>query len=226
MGIELQQTQLGKVFVELRHKEAFSLPDVRFKILDKTITNFPNYNMDAPDKLSVINPNKGQFGHFFLNRSVFDWDEPQSLQAFFKESLQLFDTVLPILKIDVLHRVGFRVQWKMKFNDKETVSKYIMNNYFKENFLQHDLADDIYEPGIRFSGRKGTIRFNFQLTTLHEQIMEAAINGPVKQQENHFLLIDLDVYRDNNQNPRNLNNFFRDANDFINNQFSNYLSNL
>jgi hypothetical protein len=227
MALNLDQMELSKVFVELRHREVFSLPDNKYKILDKLTPKYPGYNIEQPDLISLINPEKQIQIHSHLNRLIFDWDAPVSLKEFYTESAEVVDTITSVLKIDVVVRTGLRIHWKQRFNNQIDIVRYIMDNFVTHNVRNtSQLCDEIFEPNIKFSGRKGTLKFNLNVGVIQEQIIQGTLNNPVTHITNHYLLVDLDIYRDVNQKPKNISHFYRDAEEFINNHFKKYILNI
>lgn len=224
ISINLDNMSLEKIFIEFRFRKAFSLPENKYKILEKYSEHYPLYNTDQPEALILFNPEKKRKVDIFIDRMVIDWEQPSSIGDFGDEVNNIVGFISKMLKIEVLLRVGLRGYWLIKNLNSQDINNTILHRFYSDSAKRTDgFADEIFDPSIRISGRKGNIKFNLAVSHQQQQVFEGAPGNMIPVAEFHNLLADIDVYRDNNMNVRNLGSFLKEAEGFIYKNVKEYL---
>jgi hypothetical protein len=208
LHLNIEKKRFNKIFLELRFKEIFSLPDYKYKILDKLSKGFTNFDTNQPDRISMFNQEKRLNVHININRILIDWDQPPSIQEFTKVSLNLIRSLNSIVTLEDIKRIGVRSFLVFPTESDKEVESYIINKYFSTNARNTtNFADQIFNPSINFSGRKGPLLFNFGVVLTQEQIIQGEVTRPLYAEMNHYLTYDVDVYRELGVKVNNLEKF-------------------
>ncbi len=56
--IDFSLMKMDTIFVEFRYNDIFSLPEYKFKLLDKLTQKYPVYNIDNADRVILFQPDK------------------------------------------------------------------------------------------------------------------------------------------------------------------------
>lgn len=224
LHLNLNQKKYGKIFLELRYKEIFSLPEKKFKILDKLTKKYPEYNADSPDRISLMNQEKQIQVHIHINRLVIDWDAPTSIQDFNKISKSVIQDLKTIVQIESPTRIGVRTFLQFKSDSQKEVENYIFNKYFSSNAKSIEiLGDEMYNPRLQLSGRRGKNLFNLAFAYQQEQILEGELHKPMFTTINNFFSVDADIYREGSFNINSVNPFLDEVGDFLETPLINYI---
>lgn len=224
LHLNLAQQKIGKIFLEIRHKEIFTLPEKKFKILEKFTKKYPDYNIDSPERIILINPEKQIQIHISINRILIDWDSPTSVDEFIKICNSVLGDLKNIITIEKVSRIGLRTFFQYKEGNQKDIENYIFNRYFSSGAKPTEMiADEIFAPRVHFSGRKGKLTFNFAVSYQQEQLIHANLKGPVDSQTNNYFLADVDVYREGSLNIGTVTQFLDEYHDFIKTNVPNYL---
>jgi hypothetical protein len=216
--------RIGKIFLEIRYKEVFSLPEKKYKILDKLTKKYPEYNIDSPDRISLFNPEKRIQIHIHLNRLIIDWDDPTSVGDFIRLAKSVITDIKNILHIETVSRFGLRALLQYKEKNREAIESYILNRFLKSNAIPiEEIADEVFAPRLHFSGRKGKNFFNLAIGHQQEQIIEGNFTGKMNAHVNDFLLVDVDQYRDGNLNINRGLSLLDDFERFLDQKIPEYL---
>ncbi|WCK53884.1 hypothetical protein PP175_21585 [Aneurinibacillus sp. Ricciae_BoGa-3] len=221
MHLDIDNLNFSKIFIELRYGEAFTLPTKKYEILEALKNKYTAYNADQAEVLSLLNTEKRFQIHIEINRMVIDWDAPISFKDFSNFTLPVVNTISKILQIGSYIRVGIRSLLTAQINSADEINQYIFQKYFSSNARDTSLiADEISNPAIKFSGRKGQVHFN--MTVGYQQVLEAAANTGQIETLYHNLLVDIDSFR-SNINKNRLQNLFTDTDTFLNDNVKRYL---
>jgi uncharacterized protein (TIGR04255 family) len=213
--MDFSKVQIGKIFMELRYKDVFSFPEQRYKILDKLSKKYPEVNAEFNERVSLFNPEKRISIHISMNHIIIDWDKPPNLNEFLKVARSIIDDVKRILKIEVIFRIGIRNFIQHQVSKPEEATKYIMSRYFSANANKtSDIADEIYTTAVSLSGRKKNVKFNLNVNYQQNQVIQGSLNQILAETVSHFIIADVDVFKDTNVNLGNLEGFFRDVQEF------------
>lgn len=224
--LDLSNYKLSKVFLEIKYKEIFSLPEKKFKIMDKIGHKFSDYDINSPDRISLVDGDKKLQVHIHINRLVIDWDLVPSYNDFIKVCQSLLKDLKPLLSFQEINRVGIRSMVNFPCNNQEEVTNYLINRYFSNGAKKTEFIGDIVaNPRISFSGTRKTIKFNFGLNYQQEQLIESGISGNVTNSIYHYLSTDIDVYKEN-ININKIDNFFIESKDFFENNLIKYMKNV
>lgn len=227
ININLDDMVLDKIFIEFRYRNAFSLPENKYKILEKYSEQYPLYNTEQQEALILFNSEKRRRVDIFIDRMVIDWDQPSSIGEFVSEVNDIVGAISKMLKIEVLLRVGLRGYWTIKSLESQDINNAILHRFYSDSAKRTDgFADEVFDPSIRISGRKGTIKFNLAVSHQQQLVFEGAPGSMSPVTEIHNLLADIDVYRENNMNVRTLSNFLKEAEGFIYKNVKEYLLQL
>jgi hypothetical protein len=216
LHLNVSSKKMHKIFLEIRYKEIFSLPENKFKILDKLSNKFTDFDINQPDRITMMDSQKNIIVHIFINRLTIDWEQPPSIRDFVKYANALIQTIRSVIRIEQTKRIGIRTFMNFPVTSPQVADQYIMNRYFSNNTRPTtDLADDAGNARIQFSGRKGSFHFNLAIASTQEQIIEGLISEPVQAVVNNYLTYDVDVYRESGINIQNLDSFFKAAIEFV-----------
>lgn len=224
VSINIDNMVLEKIFIEFRYRNAFSLPEHKYKILEKYSQQYPLYNTEQPEALILFNSEKGRRVDIFIDRMVMDWDQPSTIGEFVAEVNSIVEHITKMLKIEVLLRVGMRGHWVIKNLNPQDINNTILHRFYSDSAKRTDgFADEIFDPSIRISGRKMNIKFNLAVSHQQQQVFEGPPGNMNPVAEYHNLLADIDVYRDNNMNVKALATFLKEAEGFIYKNVKEYL---
>lgn len=224
--LNMNNFKFNKIFIEIRYKEVFSLPEKKYKILEKFAHKFQSYDSNSLESITFVDHDKEINFQIHINRIIIDWDKPNNIEEFNKICTSYVNEVRKILNIQSAERIGCRIFYTNKVDSEKEVSSYIINKFFANNAKPTELiADEVLSPAIKFSGRKGTNYFNLAISYQQEQVIQGQFNGPVNSVENHNFLADLDVYRQN-YNLSRVKEFISEVNTFANNNLISYLKSV
>lgn len=229
LHVNFEDLKFDKCLVEVRFKEVFSLPTKKYEILDALQDKYPSYNLDMPDAVTLFNPEEGIQINVELNRIICNWDNARNFSEFSKLSQRVINSISKILKVETYNRVGIRSFLSSPVKSPEEAFTYIINRYFSTQARDTDIiADEIANPIIRFSGRKGQLFYNFGLNYQQQHLIQAeigignALGQKVRETNNSVLLYDIDAYR-NNVSKNRISNLFTETESFIDENLMTYL---
>lgn len=224
LHMDFENLRLQKSVIEIKHKEVFSLPENKFKILEKLNEKFPNYDINKSDRLLLFNAEERKQINIELNRLIIDWDEPTSFNSFIKFSQSIFNEINKFLKVDTAFRIGLRSFWVLRTQNQQEAFDYIFNRYFSPNSRNNStlITDEILNPSIRFSGRKGNFKFNLGISYQEHHFVEGIRNKIITEKVDDSILLDVDNYREN-YNLKQISSFFSEVDEFVMNKLIQYL---
>ncbi|MEH7110648.1 hypothetical protein [Bacillus sp. JJ1764] len=227
LHLNMSTKKVTKIFLELRYKEIFSLPENKFKILDKLSKNFSEFDTNQADRIVMFSPEKRLTAHIFINRLTIDWDDPTSITDFNKICAHFIKTLNSVIKIEEPKRIGIRTFLGFKVENQKEIENYILNKFFSANAKNtSEIADEIYNPRLQISGRKGNILFNFGIGTFQEQIIQGELPKPAFAVVNNYLNFDIDVYKESGISVNNPDSFLNTTQDFIDNKMIQYIKSV
>lgn len=200
--LNLNSLQPGRTFCELRFKEVFSLPEQKFKLADKLSKKYPEVIMNQADQVVFIDQIRKIQIVVQINRILIEWSETPSLIEFSKVANSIITTVKNTLGISEIKRIGVRTYLNLNVQGPEEAYNYIVNRYIHPKLINNInlITDEILNPQVSFSGRKGSLFFNLILNYQLEQIIEGQLTKPIVQKLNNYLTVDLDLYKQGNIN--------------------------
>jgi hypothetical protein len=217
----------NRIFTEIRYKPIYSLPENKYKILDRLSDKFSAHNI-TEESISLLDPNKGIQYFIEMGRLVIDWDKPSNIKEFSKICKPVINVVSEILKINKFERVGIRTFLVNEVNSLEDVFNYISQKFIHPNAQRFSLlgGKNITEPLVKFSGNKADYKYNLAVTFQQEQTIEAGFNTNITNVFRNLFLVDIDVYKVGEIKANNAISFFEDVEDFIYKNVFNYLKGI
>jgi hypothetical protein len=202
LHVNTNDLKLQKVFIEIRYRDNFLLPtEKRFTILHKLSDEHPIQFYEKLEQLSLLNPEKKRQINIFINRLVIDWDDPTTIDDFVNGTLVDMNFILKTLEINHIQRIGLRAFHSIECQNDKVISEYIFKEYLSPKFKSKEtFADEISSPRIIFSGKRGSLLFNFSIGYQQQQIIEGQLNSQlnsVHQEIKHLLTFDLDCFQEN-----------------------------
>jgi uncharacterized protein (TIGR04255 family) len=199
LHLDYSTFKIDKIFIEVRFKDSFKLPltDTKYTILEKLTKKYPAYNIENPEHIFLANPSEQKQIHVHLNRIIIDWDKPVSIDDFIKSSQADMAFLLRCLDVNDLIRVGIRTLSSYEGNNQNAISEFIFKEFISTKLKSSDFGDEFTNPRVQFSGRKGSLFFNFALAYQQEQIIQGDLGAPLENQIRDLFLIDLDCYKEN-----------------------------
>lgn len=224
LHINYSSKKYTKIFLELRYKEIFSLPENKFKILDKLSSKFSEFDANQPDRITMLDPQKRINVNIFINRLTIDWDEAPSITDFTKYCNSLIKTLRSVITIEEPKRIGIRSFLCFKSENNKEIDDYILNKYISPNARNiTNFADELSNPRVNLSGRKGSLLFNLGIGITQEQIIEGDLSRPLYGVINNYLTFDIDNYKESGININNLESYFKSVNEYVDTQIIEYI---
>ena len=215
--LTMSNVQLNEIFIEVRFKDNFKLPDKKYKILDKITEYLPEYKKDHQvDELHCRDIKKGIIISIFLNRIVVHLNKRMSSETTFdvfkKTAFRGIKEVVDILKIDSFKRVGVRSFWSYNVHSLEEAANIITNNHLSfSNKKWMDL-------GVRPSHCQLVIGIGFYNGQIKNNLIlapEVEIKGEIHEhfttEQRTYLKIDWDYYTEMSMGVNDISRFIEDA---------------
>lgn len=212
--INLEDFKIQRIIIEGRHRDIFTVPDLKYKFLSQFQHEFPLYNTENPESFTFIDPKRQLTMTISIKKFDFSYEpldggvDIYGIASFYKDIVSIVHRINKISKIEALNRIGTRIFFIQHFENQQQVENIIFKKFLNTEFgntLSH--FDEVSSPHARFSARKGNTKMNIGFSHQEEQRIEAQGNRNTVTKVNDSLLIDYDIFRDSNLSVKNLSSF-------------------
>lgn len=209
--------ELQQAFIELKSNDSIDIMENlnKFINLNKGKSNyFVNGNYDVNDESFIFNKENLFILVFKSNRIILNFNLAQSIDQVISDIINILETIFKKDIYKIFNRAGIRVVIGYLFQDNNQVNELIKSLFFNNNIL-NKFCKNINNASIKFSNTEDNFKFNYNITPCISQQIKVKDDNIYYEDKNHYLALDIDIYKDYELSPNNIIEFCKESKNIL-----------